>query len=603
MSSKIVIITDIHVSTKEINVLSKKYKAFVWVNLFYANKIKKNIMVKKATDYLSKELCDQIDETAAYFAQSWPKIEGKNFSEYRNIFLSQLIEYDALLFFIKILKNIRLFQEIILRESPGEIVLISEDEVLKNILLLLSEKLNIKVKIISTLLHRIRNKTNGYIKYLIEKYKIHIKKALFLVVRMKNLKIKNMILIKSDSGKPTFFVNNHRVIEPVVEKFLSEKKAKIIFLNTNVNIFGQYIRKNYPVSMFFEFREKKNVKKIIKKNQKRFINIWNKLANSANFKNKFVFNNAFFWSSIKKKLEYFWVKRFKWSIRNVEILKEIMKDKNVNIILVWDDSLEFNRTLVVVGKHLGIPSIMVQHGIWAGDLRIGKKIYVDRVALWGGRIKNRLIERRVNASQLIVTGNPGYDKIISMRNNQAIYENNFIVFATQMIEDYSSLNVDTNEEIIDALYSTIRKIPGTRLVIKVHPGEKIRSYQKLTKNKKYQNVGIIRKMDIFELLEKCSILITYNSTVALEAIILNKPVVIVNFTGRSDLVPYVESGAARGVYKKKDLHPVIMDTLKNPDVQNRLAEKREKFILDNVYKLDGGARLRVINLIEEMIGK
>jgi len=604
MNSKIVIMTDREISGKEINLLSENYENIVWIDLFGAHKIKRNIIVKKPHDYLSKELYDQIDERATYFAQNWTKIAEKNFSEYhQGIFLSELIEHDTLLFYIRVLKNTELFQRIVLKESPGEIVLISEDEVLKNILLLLSEKLNIKVRIISRLLFRIKNNARGYFRYLIERYKIDIKKVLFFLVRIKNLKLKNIILSKSSLEKPTFLVINHRVIQPVVEKLLSEEKANIIFLNTNINIFSQYIKEDYPVSMFFEFRIKKDIKKIIEKNQKEFIKVWDRLGNNKDFKSKFVFNNTFFWRIIKKKLEYFWIKRFKWSIKNIEILKEIMREKNVNLILVWDDSLEFNRTLVIVGKDLEIPSIMVQHGIWGTELTIAEKIYVDKIALWGERSKKGLIGRGINPSRLTITGNPGYDKIIPIRNNQRIYKDNFIVFATQMTEDYTSIDMNKDEEIINVLYSAIKKIPDSRLIIKVHPGEKIKKYQRLIKNKKYQNVEVIKKTDLFELLNKSSILTTYASTVALEAIILNKPVIIVNLTGQPYQYPYIKSGAAIGVCKEEDLCPAIIDVLNNPDVQNRLAEKREKFILDNVYKLDGKATLRVINLIEETLNK
>jgi len=604
MNSKILIITDREVSVKEIDLLSEENKSIVLIDLFCANRNKEGIIVKKTNDYLSKELCDQIDERATYFAQNWTKIGEKNFSEYyRGIFLSELMEHDALLFYIKILKNIELFRRMILEESPCEIVLISEDELLKNILLLVLEKQDIKVRMISRWFFRVKNKANDYFKYLIEKYKIDIKKVLFLLARIRNLGMKDMILGKAALEKPTFFVINHRVIQPVVEKLLNEKKANVIFLNTNINLFRRYIKENYPVSMFFEFKIKKIIKRVIKKNQKQFMAVWNELINNEDFKGKFVSNNTSFWRIIKRQLEYFWVKRFKWSIRNIEILREIMKKSNVNGILVWDDSLEFNRTLVVVGKYLGIPSIMVHHGIWAVDLKIAEKIYVDKVALWGERSRKGLIARGINPSLLTITGNPGFDRIVSIRGKQGIHKDNTIVFATQMIEDYTSMSVNKDEEIIDVLYSAIKRIPDTRLVIKVHPGEKIRKYQRLIKDKKYQNVEVIKKTDLFGLLSKCRILVTYVSTVALEAIILNKPVIIVNLTGQPYEYPYIESGAAIGVCKEEDVYPAIVDVLNNPDVQNKLAEKREKFILDNAYKLDARATPRVINLIEEILSK
>jgi len=188
MNSKIVIVADREVSKKRVDLLSERYGNIVWINLFYANRDKEGIIVKKTNDYLSKELCDQIDETATYFAQNWTKINEKNFSQYnQNICLNELIEFDVLLFFVKVLKNLELFQQIILKESPDEVILISEDELLRNVLLLVTGKQGIKVRIISRLFFRMKNNMNNYFKYLIEKYKVDIKKILFLLVRIKNL--------------------------------------------------------------------------------------------------------------------------------------------------------------------------------------------------------------------------------------------------------------------------------------------------------------------------------------------------------------------------------------------------------------------------------
>jgi CDP-glycerol glycerophosphotransferase (TagB/SpsB family) len=46
-------------------------------------------------------------------------------------------------------------------------------------------------------------------------------------------------------------------------------------------------------------------------------------------------------------------------------------------------------------------------------------------------------------------------------------------------------------------------------------------------------------------------MITAYSTTAIEAMILKKPVVIVNLSGEKDQMPYVRSGASVGVYKKR----------------------------------------------------
>ena len=48
-------------------------------------------------------------------------------------------------------------------------------------------------------------------------------------------------------------------------------------------------------------------------------------------------------------------------------------------------------------------------------------------------------------------------------------------------------------------------------------------------------------------------MLTKDSTTAMEAIALNKPVIVLNLGGEPDVVDYVEHCVALGVYKEEDL--------------------------------------------------
>jgi glycosyltransferase involved in cell wall biosynthesis len=85
---------------------------------------------------------------------------------------------------------------------------------------------------------------------------------------------------------------------------------------------------------------------------------------------------------------------------------------------------------------------------------------------------------------------------------------------------------------------------------------------------------------------------------AMEAVALNKPVIILNLSGEPDVVDYVEQGVALGVYKEGELKPTIEKLLKD---DSELAKNRKKYIEKYLYKIDGKATERVVKLIEEMI--
>ena len=95
-------------------------------------------------------------------------------------------------------------------------------------------------------------------------------------------------------------------------------------------------------------------------------------------------------------------------------------------------------------------------------------------------------------------------------------------------------------------------------------------------------------------------MITISSTTGLEALIMKKPLITVNFSGKPDAMPYAESGAAIGVYKPEDVRPAIKSVLENKDVREKLAKKAKLFIYEQCYKMDGKASERIVDLIKEI---
>ena len=92
-----------------------------------------------------------------------------------------------------------------------------------------------------------------------------------------------------------------------------------------------------------------------------------------------------------------------------------------------------------------------------------------------------------------------------------------------------------------------------------------------------------------------------STEVALEAMILGKPVVTVNLTNQPDLVPYAQSGAALGVYKAEDIASAVRKVLQDPETRKGLELGRQKYLYEQFFKLDGQATKRVVDLIYRMI--
>ncbi|MBA7480151.1 hypothetical protein ES707_15598 [subsurface metagenome] len=208
------------------------------------------------------------------------------------------------------------------------------------------------------------------------------------------------------------------------------------------------------------------------------------------------------------------------------------------------------------------------------------------------------------AKKVVVMGQPRYD---ILTRADKIYDQNKIVSDLGLNPDKKivlwctqthGLSLDENVSSINAVYSTMASIKDdAQLLIKLHPDED-QNAPLYHENTLYQLMILKRDVDTYALLSICDLMITKNSTTAMEAVILNKPVIILNLSGEPDRVNYVHEGVALGVYDPANLSSAIEKLLDDSSI---LHEKREEYIKKHLYKIDGKATERVVNLIKSLL--
>lgn len=233
---------------------------------------------------------------------------------------------------------------------------------------------------------------------------------------------------------------------------------------------------------------------------------------------------------------------------------------------------------------------------------------ITKMAVDGEYTKNLFIKQGVNSSKLVVTGQPRYDIITQGEfNKESIYnqlaipdDKGIIVLATQWFVEDKTWKAKERTEFIISVVKAVKEFPDKQLVIKLHPIENVKDYEKIL-NEIDSNTILCKDINIYGLIYASEILMTVSSTTALEAMILGKPVIIVDFTNKPIPTIYAECGAAVGVYNEADLAPTIEKVLYSQKVQRELKNNRKKFVYEHAYKIDGQASKRVVDLIKLMI--
>ncbi|MBU7025606.1 MAG: CDP-glycerol glycerophosphotransferase family protein [Theionarchaea archaeon] len=353
-----------------------------------------------------------------------------------------------------------------------------------------------------------------------------------------------------------------------------------------------------------------------KESSKHFKEAWRLLASDEKFKELCEYDEKNIYELVEKELKYYFYFLFPLVVKHIEMTKRMIEKEDPNLILLLNEYGNFERAVLIAGKEKRVPTAAIQHGIITpthrgyifGKEERGKIVLPDMTCVYGQYHYNLLTKNSIyEPTQVTVTGQPRYDilyhadRIYSKEQFLKTYGINpihkIVLWATQC----HGLTNEENKKSFKAVFETMRSVEDVTLVVKQHPGEG-EAYSKMIEEWlgafKINAVLTPKSSDMYEQLFVCDAMITKNSTTAMEAIALDKPVVILNLSEEPDVVDYVPEGVASGVYREEDLKPTLLTLLKD---SSELAKNRKKYIEKYLYRIDGKASKRVVNLMENLI--
>lgn len=349
-----------------------------------------------------------------------------------------------------------------------------------------------------------------------------------------------------------------------------------------------------------------------------FREAWKLLASDEKFKELCEYDGKNIYKLIEKELKYYFYFLFPLVVKHIEITKRMIEKEDPNLILMLNEYGTFQRALLMAGREKGVPVVAIQHGIITpthrgymfGKEEKGKIVLPDMTCVYGQYHYDLITQNSIyEPTQVTVTGQPRYDILYHadrmyskeqfLKTHHIDPTHKIVLWATQC----HGLTNEENRKNFEVVFKTMESVKDVTLIIKQHPGEGepyTGMIEKWLKTFKIHTVLTPRSSDTYEQLFICDVMMTKNSTTAMEAIALDKPVVVLNLSGEPDVVDYVPEGVALGVYREEDLKPALLTLLKD---SSELAENRKNYIEKYLYKIDGKASERVVNVMETLIEK
>jgi CDP-glycerol glycerophosphotransferase (TagB/SpsB family) len=158
----------------------------------------------------------------------------------------------------------------------------------------------------------------------------------------------------------------------------------------------------------------------------------------------------------------------------------------------------------------------------------------------------------------------------------------------------------THQSIGSAFPALVRAVErlGVRCLVKPHPAEPADVYARVVKDEHSTRVSVLSTgADLVELLHASDALCTVESLSAVEALVLERPVLLLNMP--TNLRRMAEQGVALGVAAGTDPEEALRQVLFDEATQGRLREARARYLSDLAHGVDGEATTRIVALLRE----
>ncbi|MDI6603798.1 MAG: hypothetical protein QME35_01430 [Thermoanaerobacteraceae bacterium] len=246
----------------------------------------------------------------------------------------------------------------------------------------------------------------------------------------------------------------------------------------------------------------------------------------------------------------------------VNIIENKLKKIKPKCIILWNDSLFFERIIIFVANRLKIPTITIQHGIFQFiNAKLNDGYFTDYLFVWGNYFREKYIEKTsINEAKIKVLGYPykNFNTIEAKKSNKI--NTSRAVFLGQPFESYNSSLLSIKNSIIENVYNACKE-NNINLYYKYHLGEKNYNVNNYFKDIKSLN----RKMTIDKVIEKFDIFISISSTALVETSMNGKiPIQILDDTILSE--NFFELGVAYTLKNDYEKIKYFMLKIKNKQI-------------------------------------
>jgi hypothetical protein len=259
---------------------------------------------------------------------------------------------------------------------------------------------------------------------------------------------------------------------------------------------------------------------------------------------------------------------------------------------------------VLLCRKLGIPTIMLQHGLDCERYYLDDA-YASHIAVWGPERKTRYETHSAWQPQRVdVTGNPEFDTRIppdALDTSGSCWL--WVSRPHAPDKCYApSRSVVEGLQLLDTLIESLKKHPIQRLIIKPHPYDTIDGYRDCIARHEMGDRIRIEETALENWLPDASLVITEDSTAGLEAMFLGKPLIHAHLAPTPPTMPFGETGAALPGYTPEQLRTALSHAMNLPESSRAtMLQAQQRTLLEFAGACDGQSSTRIRDFIVQTL--
>jgi hypothetical protein len=271
-------------------------------------------------------------------------------------------------------------------------------------------------------------------------------------------------------------------------------------------------------------------------------------------------------------------------------------------LLVTTNSPRMERAATLVGNKLGISTVNIHDDL--GFIARNYVLSADQILVMSDITKENLVHQGHAREKIFVTGHPAFDPIPDELRH---FTKAGIVQKYHLPSNKCFVLLGTSQPgergkimpVSRLAHDIVAKMDGWHLILKPHPGEDGNAYLQYARTDP-GTMTAIPGVNIRELLAASEVLITFASTIFLESILMGKPVISFNQTGKPDPFPFVDWGLGVGATTADGLRAGIQRTTSDSEFGNTFKSAHKKYFSAS---LDGRATERVAEMLYKAVNR